>query len=457
MPFERCAGATRRACRSVGSGRKRDPVIEHPIPALPPSPTAVKFSRYQVAVVAILAFLQFTVVLDFMILSPLGAMLMRDLAVTPAQFGLVVSAYAFSAGVSGLLTAGFADKFDRKKLLLFFYAGFVLGTLLCGLAPSYRLLMGARTFTGLFGGVIGSISMAIIADLFPLEARGRVMGFVMTAFAGSQVLGIPIGLYLSNAWGWHAPFLMIAGVSAVVGVVIFATLRPIDAHLGKKADRNPLHHLLVTVTKPRHQWGFAATMLLALGGYMLMPFGSAFTVHNMGIPLEKLPMIYMATGVAALFAGPVMGRVSDAVGKYRTFAAGSLVAIGIVLFYTHLGSTPIGTVIAINVCMFSAISARMVSAQALASGIPAPQDRGAYMSISSSMQQLAGGVAASCAGLLVTQTGDGPLEHYERLGYVVSLAMLGTIVMMARINVLVMGAPKKPETVTVPAGSPAVD
>jgi hypothetical protein len=199
----------------------------------------VRFTRYQVAVVAILAFLQFTVVLDFMILSPLGAILMRDLGVSPARFGLVVSAYAFSAGISGLLAAGFADEFDRKRLLLFFYGGFVLGTTLCGLAPSYHLLLGARAITGMFGGVIGSISLAIVADLFPLEARGRVMGFVMTAFAASQVLGIPLGLYLSNAWGWHAPFLMIASVSAVVGVLIFATLRPIDGHLQQARDRKP--------------------------------------------------------------------------------------------------------------------------------------------------------------------------------------------------------------------------
>ncbi len=422
----------------------------------------VKFTRYQVAVVAILAFLQFTVVLDFMILSPLGAMLMRDLAVTPAQFGLVVSAYAFSAGISGLLAAGFADRFDRKKLLLFFYTGFVVGTLLCGFAPSYAFLLGARAVTGLFGGVIGSISMAIVADLFPLEARGRVMGFVMTAFAGSQVLGIPLGLYISNAWGWHAPFLMIATVSAVVGVVIFTTLRPVDAHLHKRVDRRPLHHLITTVLKPRHQWGFAATMLLALGGYMLMPFASAFSVHNLGIPIEKLPMIYMATGFAALFAGPLMGRLSDTVGKYRVFAAGSLVAVGLVLYYTRLGVTPIWVVIAINVAMFSAISARMVSAQALASAIPAPQDRGAYMSISSSMQQLAGGLAASCAGLLITRSGDGPLGHYERLGYVVATAMAVTIVMMARIDAMVRGDARgtpAPAVEAAPsaAGSTAVD
>ena len=164
------------------------------------------FTRYQKFVVAVLAFLQFTIILDFMIISPLGALLLRDLHITTRQFGLAVSAYAFSAGASGLLAAGFADKFDRKRLLLFFYAGFLLGTFLCGVANSYHFLLVARIVTGVFGGVIGSIVMAIVADLFPLEVRGRVMGTIQTAFAASQVLGLPLGVFLSNHWGWHAPF-----------------------------------------------------------------------------------------------------------------------------------------------------------------------------------------------------------------------------------------------------------
>jgi predicted MFS family arabinose efflux permease len=406
-------------------------------PSPPPASPPLKLTRYQVAAVAILAFLQFTVVLDFMILSPLGAMLMQTLHVTPAQFGLVVSAYAFAAGVSGLLTAGFADRFDRKRLLLFFYTGFVVGTALCGLAPTYASLLAARTVTGLFGGVIGSISMAIITDLFPLAVRGRVMGVVMTAFSASQVLGIPLGLYLSNAWGWHAPFLMIAAVSLVVGVVIAMTLKPIDAHLKNRVDRHPLHHVLATLAKPRHQWGFVTTITLATGGFMLMPFGSAFSVHNLGISLEKLPIVYMATGLASLIAGPIIGRISDAVGKYRTFTVATVVAVALVLFYTRLGVTPIGVVIAINIVLFMAISGRMIGAQALASAIPAPPDRGAYMSIAASLQQLAGGVAASCAGLLVSQTGDGPIEHYERLGYVVATTMTIAILLMGKIDSLV--------------------
>src|SRR5262249_36869002 len=210
---------------------------------MPPMSTSSAFSSYQKFVVAVLAFLQFTIVLDFMLLSPLGALVMPALHIGPSQFGLVVSVYAFSAGASGLLAAGFADKFDRKKLLLFFYAGFLLGTLLCGVATSYAFLLFARIVTGLFGGVIGSIAMAIIADLFPFEVRGRVMGTLQTAFGAAQVLGLPLGVFLSNHWGWHAPFMMILVLGAPVGLLIAARLQPIVEHLKVPSTRDPLQHL----------------------------------------------------------------------------------------------------------------------------------------------------------------------------------------------------------------------
>jgi len=241
------------------------------------------FSSYQKFVVGMLAFLQFTIILDFMIISPLGAILLRDLHLPTQKFGLVVSVYAFSASLSGLLAAGFADRFDRKKLLLFFYAGFTGGTLFCGLAPTYQLLLAARIVTGVFGGVIGSISMAIITDLFPLNMRGRVMGVVQTSFAASQVLGLPLGLYLANRWGWHAPFLMIVALTVVAGGLIFARLQPIDAHLKLQREGNAFLHLFRTVSQRRYLQTFATTTLLATGGFMLMPFCSTFTINNLGI------------------------------------------------------------------------------------------------------------------------------------------------------------------------------
>jgi predicted MFS family arabinose efflux permease len=397
-----------------------------------------KFSGYQKFVVGLLAFLQFTVILDFMILSPLGAMLLEKLSVAPSEFGLVVSAYAFSAGISGLLAAGFADRFDRRKLLIFFYCGFVFGTFLCGIATSYRFLLGARIVTGLFGGVIGSIGFAIIADLFPLSVRGRVMGIVQTAFAGSQILGIPIGLYLANRWGWHAPFLMIVAFSLVGGVLIIFKLQPIDLHLKVPPKTSPLEHLLRTATRGQYFVGFSATILLATGGFMLMPFGSTFLVQNLGIGLDRLPMLYMITGVSAMFAGPALGRLSDSVGKYRTFVFGTVLGTVMVFWYTRLTHATLPFVIVLNVVLFIGISARMVSSTALASALPDMADRGAYMSISSSLQQLAGGVAAWSAGLIVHQaTPTSPLEGYPTLGNVVVTAMAMTLVLMFNVDRIV--------------------
>ena len=385
--------------------------------------------------VALLAFLQFTIVLDFMIMGPLGALLLRDLHISTQQFGLVVSAYAFSAGLSGVLAAGFADKFDRKKLLIFFYTGFVLGTLFCGIAPSYWFLLSARIVTGVFGGVIGSISMAIVADLFPVEVRGRVMGTVQTSFAASQVLGIPLGVFLSNRWGWHAPFLMIVVVSSAVGVILVTRVQPINAHLAlqTKGD-NPFVHLFRTVSQVRYLRTFAATMFLVTGGFMLMPFGSAFTVHNLGVSMELLPWVYMVTGIVTFIGGPMIGRFSDRAGKYLVFCAGSVLSGVIVLVYCSLGLTPLTVVIGLNTVMFLAITARIITAQALVSAVPDMKDRGAFMAVNSSLQQLAGGVASSAAGLIVTQTPEGRLEHYDILGYVVAGAIVLTIVLMYPIH-----------------------
>jgi predicted MFS family arabinose efflux permease len=404
-----------------------------PIP-IQTDPAKVVFSPYQKGVLALLAFLQFTVILDFMIISPLGAMLMPTLRITPAQFGLVVSVYAFSAGVSGLLAAGFADRYDRKKLLLSFYCGFVAGTLLCGVSHSYGFLLFARMITGVFAGVIGSTVFAIITDLFAYQLRGRVMGIIQTAFAASSVIGIPTGLYMSNRWGWNAPFILIVAVSVLVGAVMIRFLRPINAHLALQQDRTPLRHFVHTLSTPRYLQGFATTALLATGGFMLMPYMSAFSVHNLGISLVRLPLVYMITGVCTIIAGPLIGRASDIYGKFLVFCLGCVATIIMVVIYTHLGLTPIGVVILVNCLLYIGVTSRMITASALISAVPQPADRGAYMSISSSIQQISGGIAAVLGGLIVTESGSGALQHYDVLGYVLVGSTLITLVMMYLIS-----------------------
>jgi predicted MFS family arabinose efflux permease len=402
------------------------------------------FSRYEAFVVAIITIVQFTVVLDFMVLSPLGAILIPELSITPAQFGMVVSAYAFSAGASGLLAAGFADKFDRKKLLLFFYSGFIIGTTMCAIAPDYNNLLIARIITGVFGGVMSSVSLAIITDVFKLEVRGRVMGYVQMAFASSQVLGIPIGLYFAEKIGWHFPFVMIVVISIAVGVLIIIFMKPIDKHLESPLGINALEHLIKTLSRPFYLRAFAATTLLATGGFMLMPFASPFSVNNLGIALkDQLPLLYMLTGVFSMVTGPFIGKYSDQLGKYRIFVIGSLVTMIVVPIYCNLGITPFWIVLLLNIIMFAGVSSRIISSSALLTAVPIPQDRGAFMSINSSVQQISGGIATFIAGLIVAEGPGGKLLHYDTLGYVVVGAMLITIIMMYLIHVQVERAAKQ--------------
>ena len=392
------------------------------------------FTPYQKLVIAILALLQFTIIVDFMVLSPLGVILIKELHITPKEFGWVVSAYAFSAGISGILAAGFADKYDRKKLLVIFYIGFLIGTALCALATDFHSLLIARTVTGLFAGVVGSASMAIVTDLFPIQMRGRVMGFIQMAFGGSQVLGIPIGLYLANNWGWHFAFWLIVLFGIILGGVIVFYMRPVVEHLKLKAEKNPLEHLVHTISTKPYVVGFLGTMLLATGGFMMMPFASTFTTNNLGIHQDDLPKLYFITGICSLILMPLIGKVSDKIDKYMVFLAGTALSMLMVAVYTHLGHTSFAMLTLVNIIMFSGIMSRMVPASALTSAIPQPQDRGAFMSINSSVQQVSGGIAAAVAGSIIVENPDKSLAHFDTVGYVTMVAMVIAAVIMYFVN-----------------------
>jgi predicted MFS family arabinose efflux permease len=394
-----------------------------------------KFSSYQVLVIVLLALTQFTVVLDFMVMSPLGDMLIKSMDLTPPQFGFAVSTYAFSAGIAGLLTAGFADKFDRKKLLLFFYVGFIAGTLFCGLANNYFMLIAARTITGLFGGVIGSISMAIVADLFPLQQRGRAMGYMQMGFGASQVLGIPISLYIANHWGWQAPFIMIVVLASIIWLATMIRLRPVAEHLQLQTDKTAITHLVHTLIEKRYRTGFLMTALLSLGGFMMMPWGSAFAVNNLHVSYEQLPVMFMVSGIAALIIMPVVGKLSDKFDKVKLFTVAAIAMMIIIVIYTNLKPVPFILILALNIVMMAAIMSRIVPAMALVSALPKMQDRGAFMSINSSLQQIAGGFAALIGGLIVVQqTKTSPLQHYNTLGYVIVVIIIANIIQMQRVN-----------------------
>jgi predicted MFS family arabinose efflux permease len=397
-----------------------------------------KFTGYQIFLITLLALLQFSIILDFMIISPLGDILMKTLTIKPHQFSLIVSSYAFSAAASGILTAGFADKFDRKKILLFFYSGFIIGTFFCGIANTYGMLLTARIVTGLFGGVIGSISLAIVADMFAVEQRGRTMSFIQMAFAASQILGVPLGIFLAYNLGWHSTFIMIVILAIIVYIAILVKLKPINEHLKIKSDKKVFLHLWHTVSNKKYQTGFLAVAFLSIGGFMLMPFTSSFLVNNVGVTQQQLPIIFMLTGICSIIAMPFIGKLSDKIDKFKIFVGGSLIAMLMILIYTHLSVVPLWEVTVINILVMVGIQGRMNPVQALNTMIPAPSDRGAYMSITASLQQVAGGLGAVIAGMVIRQTTKtSPLQHFDILGYVISVVILVCIYFVYRVSVIV--------------------
>lgn len=391
-------------------------------------------TRYQWLVVAILALTQFTVVLDFMVMSPLGDLLMKDFKVKPDQFGIVVSSYALAAGLSGFLTAGFADRFDRKKMLVFFYSGFIFGTLFCGMATNYQELVLARILTGVFGGVMSSIAMAIVADLFNLAQRGRVMGFMQMGFGLSQIIGIPLSLYIAAKYHWQTPFYLIVGLSLGMLLAILIVLKPINHHIGLKAEQSAFKHLLSTIKNRNYRIGFMATAFMSLGGYFMMPWGSAFAVNNVGITQKELPILFMVVGIATFLIMPVIGWLADKVNKFQLFLMASLIMVFAVVVYVHLGQNSLLVLIIVNVFMMGGILARMVPSQALTTSVPELNDRGAFMSINTSLQQMAGGIAALIGGKIVLQANEhAPLDRFDTLGYVVIAVIIINIYLTRRV------------------------
>ncbi|SFS37419.1 Predicted arabinose efflux permease, MFS family [Sphingobacterium wenxiniae] len=373
-----------------------------------------------------------------MVLSPLGNILMSTMNLSTQEFGSVVSAYAISACLSGFLAAGFADKYDRKKLLLFFYTGFVIGTLFCALADTYVTLLAARIFTGIFGGVIGSISMAIVTDLFVLEQRGKVMGLIQMSFAASQILGIPLGLWMATHWGWHSTFFALVILSLFIGIAVVFKLKPVTEHLKFRNNKSPILHLWHTIKRKDYRTGFVAIMLLSMGGFMIAPFSSDFYVNNVKINIEDVPIIFMWSGIASVFIMPLIGRLSDRFDKLNLFVIGTVIACVMVIISTNLGPTPLWKVVIINILMFVGIMSRMVPSQALNSAVPEAEDRGAYMSVNSSLQQLAGGLGAIFAGFIVVKAdATSPLKHFDTLGYVMVVIMLLCVFLMWRVNKMI--------------------
>lgn len=391
---------------------------------------------------------QFTTLLDFVLMMPLGPQLMRVFAISTQEFGWLVSAYTFSAGAAGLAGAFWIDKFDRRSATLTLYSGFAVSAALCGVAPTYWTLMMARMLAGGFGGVLGALALAIIGDAIPETRRGAATGVVMSAFALASVAGVPIGLCLANHFGWRLPFLMLAILSALTLALAYFALPQMRGHLQTNAPRETAfesaRNLFVLIATPNHLIAIVFMTLLMVGGFTVIPYISPYFVANVGLSEADLPLIYFFGGGATIFTSRLVGRLADRFGKANVFAIMSLASIVAIVATTTLPRVPLAAALLVTTLFTVSMNGRLVPAVALVASSVEPKLRGRFMSVNSSFQQLASGVSSVVAGMILGKAPDGALTNYHFVGFIAIAATLLCVALAKRIQVVREPAPPKP-------------
>ena len=391
-------------------------------------------SRRELWLLITLAGIQFTNILDFMIMMPLGPQFTRLFGISDAQFGLLVSAYTLAGGLSGLLASAYIDRFDRKRLMLVMYGLFALSTLACGIATSYGALMAARVAAGVFGGVLSSLSQTIVGDVIPFERRGRAMGIVMTSFSVSTVAGVPIGLFMAAHLGWHAPFLGIALLCLLLMIFAALTLPVLNAHLAQHASISTWQRIYSTVSDRNHQRAFVFSGLLMFAGFTVIPYITIYMQANVGLRPDEIPYIYLAGGVATLVSARLIGRLTDSVGKFETFSALGIAVVVPMVAITLVPRGPLWVVLCVSTLFFICMSGRMIPGMAILASAGNPALRGTFMTLNSSVQSAAMGLAALVGGALISRDAQGLVQHYWVAALVGGSASLLSVALVRRLD-----------------------
>jgi predicted MFS family arabinose efflux permease len=375
-----------------------------------------------------LAGIQFTNILDFMIMMPLGPQFTALFGISDAQFGLLVSAYTLAGGASGLLASTYIDKFGRKRLMLVLYGFFALSTLACGLAPTYGALMMARVAAGIFGGVLSSLSQTIVGDAIPFERRGRAMGIVMTSFSVSTVAGVPIGLFMAAQLGWHAPFFGIAFLCLLLMLFAALTLPVLDAHLALHAPSSAWQRIRETLVDRNHQRAFVLSALMMFAGFTVIPYITIYMQSNVGLRPDQVPYIYLVGGVATLFTARWFGRLTDSFGKFQTFRVLATAVVVPMVAITLVPRAPIYAVLVVTTLFFICMSGRMIPGMAILTSAGNPTMRGTFMTLNSAVQSAAMGLAALVGGYVINRDPQGLVQNYwvaAVIGATASLLAIG--------------------------------
>lgn len=393
-----------------------------------------------------LATIQFTTVLDFVIIIPLGPQYISGFHIVERQFGVIVAAYGLAAGLSGLAAGFLLDRFDRKTALLWLYFGFTLGTLFCALSTTYPLLVASRFMAGMFGGVVGALILSIVGDVIPMERRGAAMGLVMSSFSLSSIVGVPVGLVLADMYSWHVPFFALTGLSAIILVITVYITPSLRGHLQHATDEHPVARTWAIMTHPYHLRAYLFMAVITLTGFMIFPYIPDYLVKNAGLQKNQLKWLYVCGGLCTVFSMNWVGRWADRSGKLKVFTITSLSTAAPILLMTNLPRVPLSGIIAAFTLMMICMSARMVPAMAMMTGAVAARDRGGFMSINSSVQQLSMAATTYVAGAILGEAPDGQMTHYPING-VISIACAYTCIYLARF----LRMPKEQEAAPEPA------
>lgn len=386
-----------------------------------------------------LAGIQFSHVIDFMIMMPLGPILIAELGITTHEFGLLVASYSFSAALSGLLTATFVDRFERKRTLLAMFALFGIATLACAAAPGYATLLAARGLAGAFGGVMGAMTHTIIGDAIPFERRARAGGMVSAAFSVATVAGVPISLWLANHFGWRSPFVLIAALVVLFGAIGLRVLPELRQHIGPSTgsgqakQAHPFGPMLAVLRDANHLRALLFSMLIIFSGFTVIPYITVYAVHNVGILQEDIPYIYLIGGAATLVTARLIGHWADRYGKVEVYRLVAISAILPLLVATHIGASPLWLWLVVTTAFFVLVSGRMIPAMAIITSAAQPRLRGTFMSLNATTQALAMGIATTIAGFVISQDASGQVAHYGTVGFVAVGANLLAIWFVSRI------------------------
>lgn len=375
----------------------------------------------------LIAAMNFTNIVDFMVMMPLSAYLMRDFGITTAQFGVLVSAYALAAAASSLMMTSIADRFDRKTALLVCYAGLVLGTVACALAPNYATLLIARIVAGFFGGVQGSITMAMVGDVIPDARRGRAMSLVMLAFSFSAVIGVPLSLYVAGHSTWRAPFIGLSVACVILWFVAQRMLPSMRTHIREGKPTGVVRAYVEVIMNRNHFWAMAMSALLTLSGMIVIPYIAPTRIANEGLTEAQLALFYIVGGSMTFFTRPLFGGMSDKYFRPKVYYWLVMCSAVPILLITHPLGGGLLAQVAVSVLFFIFVSGRFVPATAMVTAATTPQMRGRLMSLNAAVQNLFLGLAAMLGGAMLTTLPDGKIVGYEAVGYLAALFGVASI------------------------------